>query len=203
MERFLCNRCHLTKPESDFSSIARAQARAKDDNAWCQPCVTLMFNSRLNPTEALASLEEDTDRSLQKFRLPEQDTLTKEEARWGRAMHHTDFLSKLRIIVPGLVVQEAPYTPNAFSLYQVKGDTVQYLGWMHQEYAPEFEVIITDKRNLPIAQKRAWRTVLLRLIKSGVITEQQANQVFGPPTEGEQAKFYREELWLFRNHRSA
>lgn len=203
MERFVCNRCHITKPESDFSSVARAQARAGDDNAWCQGCVSLMFNSRLSPTEALASLQEDTDRSLQKFRLPDQDFLSKEEARWGRPMHHTDFISKLRTIVPGLVVMEAPYTPNAFSLYLVKGEQVQYLGWMQQEYAPEFEVIITNERNLPVAQKRAWRTVLLRLIKAGIITEQEAQEVFGQPTDGEQAKFYREELWLFRNRRSA
>jgi hypothetical protein len=56
-----------------------------------------------------------------------------------------------------------------------------------------------DKRGLPLNEKwRGWRTVVLRLILKGFITEQQADKVFGPAT-GPAARRYREQLFEFRN----
>jgi hypothetical protein len=69
-------------------------------------------------------------------------------------------------------------------------------------YMWEYSVLHVDPRtNLPLNEKwRGWRTVLLRLIQSGHITEQQALELFGEPT-GPHAWRFKEQMYYWRNRR--
>lgn len=80
----------------------------------------------------------------------------------------------------------------------VKGEpktvtTLQY------PYSPEYSIMRFNEWNVPTAEKyRGWRTALLTLIVSEVLTEEEAERAFGPAL-GPAGAFYREQLF---NHRS-
>lgn len=103
-----------------------------------------------------------------------------------------------------------------------------FISWLELGYSPEYEIDLVNDAQVAIGQKRGWRTLLLRLIarrlshckecerydpkgfkphphpqlkgvKTSIITEEQASQVFGPPTNGPTASNYRRQLFEFRN----
>lgn len=71
--------------------------------------------------------------------------------------------------------------------------TTQYV------YAPEYSVMRFDQYNVPTREKyRGWRTALLVLILAGVLSEDQAQDIFGAAI-GPASLFYRQQLYQFRN----
>lgn len=148
------------------------------------------------------------------------------ERRIGRRLHHSEVLRRLRTVVPNLIVAPGGQQ-NRIGLYrtfnipadQVEGyrgsflhvDVPVYLGWMELGWMPEYEIDILNDVGVAISQIRGWRTILLRMIKrrdqqgrdTSVITEQQADQAFGPPSNGDISSMYRRQLWEFRNRRAA
>lgn len=199
-DRLFCPRCQCWKPETDFSSISRAQNRAGDPDGMCQSCITALYNSRLGRDEVEGYLKEDEDRRLANKRLPGQEERKESPARWGRAMHSSEFINRLRQIIPNLHVRDGNI-PGDISLYKVFGDSVDYVCYLTSGIMPEYEIVRVDEHNLPVGSKRGWRTVLLRLIKSGLVTEEQAIKCFGHPSNGEAARFYLAELQSHRQQR--
>ena len=93
--------------------------------------------------------------------------------------------------------------------------------------SPEYEIDLVNDVNIAIAQRRGWRTILLRMIarrykcdqckqgerpnprigcgKNGcgnatsLVSEDAVESVFGFPTNGATASNYRKQLWEFRN----
>lgn len=145
---------------------------------------------------------------VKEYRFENQEEITSEgPERVGRVMHCLDFLAKLNTIIPaylsanvqkglcGLAVKKAAQHPD---------DPNQRVDWQYAcacqvGYMHEYSTVWVDKHGLPLNEKwRGWRTVILRLILKGLITEQQANQVFGEPT-GPSARRYRQQLYDFRN----
>jgi hypothetical protein len=200
LDRYTCNRCFLNKPSTDFSEMARAQARAGDENAMCQECVDDLYNSRLGRSEVESYLNESEERRLQQYRLPGQEERKDNPSRWGRVMHHTEFVHQLGKSIPNLHVRDGNL-PGDISLFQVLDNRLNYICYTNSGYLPEYSIVHTNEKNLPIKEQRGWRTVLLRLINSGVISEADALKYFGHPTNGEAANFYLEELQAIRNRR--
>ncbi len=74
--------------------------------------------------------------------------------------------------------------------------TITTLQWV---YGPEYSVMRFDRYNVPTREKfRGWRTALLVLIMSDVLSEDQADEIFGPAI-GPASLFYRQQLWEWRN----
>jgi hypothetical protein len=70
-----------------------------------------------------------------------------------------------------------------------------------QDPGPEYSVMRFNERGIATKEKyRGWRTVLLVLIVSEVITEAEAEKAFGPAM-GEAAAWYREQLKVWRQIR--
>jgi hypothetical protein len=132
-------------------------------------------------------------------------------ARMGRPMRHTDFLSILQKLVPGLYVTQGRIKDclALFRVYpgpqsQLGGMSFKYLGYADTGILPEFSQWEFDQKiDVPLREKkRGWRSVLLSLIKNGMLTEDVVNQVFGV-AQGPASLRYRRLLWEWRNQTSA
>lgn len=68
-------------------------------------------------------------------------------------------------------------------------------------YGPEWSIMRFDEKNVPTNEKyRGWRTTLLTLICTNVVTEEEAHRAFGKPI-GMAASFYLEQLYEHRKIR--
>ena len=114
---------------------------------------------------------------------------------------HTPTLSSARLWLnhgsnKGLVGVNA-WVPDEESGRRIQKtvSTLQY------PYAQEFSVMRFNQYNVPTKEKfRGWRTTLLVLIISGVLTEKEAHKAFGEPL-GPAAEFYRQQLQAYRKAR--
>lgn len=170
----------------------------------------------LSAEEAAAAKKEELDDiRIRKSRKPDWDEFIDAKRRMGRVLHHSEIISKLKSVIPDLYVDEG-MVRNTLSLYKWNrskqfGDKTggtEYLGWMQYGDSPEYEIDLVNDVGVAVRQKRGWRSVLLNLIcrreegtfiPCSVITEQQAYELFGNPTNGETANNYRERLYKFRN----
>ena len=206
-------------------------------------------NTMLSPSEAVAAKSEELTNAIQKRgRKEDWEEWVDAKRRMGRVMHHSEFIRRLRTIIPNLVVSRARVN-GCLSLYEIKNtptwecpeyvnprqlnffDKPEYIGWIAMGDMPEYEIDIINNFQVPIGQKRGWRTILIRLIarwehektlaptigmrefadkldphgrrirarRSSIITEQQALEAFGLPTQGITASAYRQQLFNFRN----
>jgi hypothetical protein len=180
-DRLKCNYCHEPKPASDFSIRARQQAEMNDPNAMCMACVGGLFRSRKSPDEIPAYLAEDTNKRLQKYRLPNQQELQNAPARMGRPMHHSELILKLRRIVSGLHAIPGNIVGD-ISLCVARSNTIEYVTYCHKGYMPELSIAHVDAQNLPSWEERGWTTVVKRFEDAGLITAEQARKEFGIPS---------------------
>lgn len=161
-------------------------------------------------------MEEHTDRlakksfnseAVKKQRHEDQEEFRKTDARWGRVLHTSDLLLKLHRIVPSLFVKEggivgdlAMYVTAAGPRKDWEGKNYKYLGYVPYRELPEYSLYQFDnKMDVMIREDlRGWRTVLLRFIKAGLLTEEQCDKEFGKPSSRGSTVWYKQ---LF-NHRN-
>jgi hypothetical protein len=179
--------------------------------------VTKLRSTMLSPSEAVAAKKEQQTNILQnRGRKKDWDEYVDEKRRMGRVLHHSEIISKLKKLIPSLICADGA-TPNSISLYyynpraifmngQKRGGLVN-IGWIQGGWNPEYEIDVVDDVGRAIGQKRGWRTLLLRLIclkdefgtRRPILTEQQANEHFGYPSNGQTASNYRAHLWRYRH----
>ena len=195
----------------------------------------------LSADEAVCAKGEELERIRQhKGRKKDWDEFIDIKRRMGHVLHHSEFVRQLRIIVPNLIVAPT-MRRNQLGLYTVRSTPVTevpdykgseklhfscpiYIGWIEMGYMPEYEIDVVNEAQIPIGQKRGWRTVLLRMIvrwnylmdsrgdflldawgrkkrtsRASIITEDQTLKAFGLPTQGITASGYRLQLYNFRN----
>jgi hypothetical protein len=67
---------------------------------------------------------------------------------------------------------------------------------------PEWSVMAFTRYNVPTEEAaRGWRTAMLHLIIANVLTEEEVNRAFGPPTLGPSSLLYRQHLAEHRRKR--
>lgn len=72
---------------------------------------------------------------------------------------------------------------------------------LQEPYGPEWSIMRFNERGVATKEKyRGWRTAMLVLITAGVVTEEEVDSAFGPPT-GEAATWYRQQLQILRRIR--
>lgn len=200
IERLYCPGCGIFKPETDFSLISRAQARAEEDEARCLDCVDKAWKARIGRSEIKQYIEYDRERILQRTRNPEFEEMVGEK-RLGTVMHSSEFITKLHKLLPNLVVRSGNIEGD-LSLYRVYGDQVDFICYTNSGFLPEFSIVEFNKDRQPIHERRGWRTVLLRIIRFGLLTEKEVEAVFGRPTFPQEARFWDRSLYFFRNNRT-
>lgn len=169
-------------------------------------CNVCLSTPRLSTSEHVHRQREINHRAANSQRWEHQEELYNDDARIGRALYSSDFVTVIKQMIPNLYVTQGRIIGNlaAFKTYgqpqpRLDGRTFEYLFYIPTGLLPEFSLYEFDNRDVPIREKqRGWRTVLLRLIKSEMVTEQYAHQVFGAPS-GEAASRYLRTLYDFRN----
>lgn len=198
LDRCYCNKCSEWRPATDFSLIARAQHMAEDENCLCLECVDKMYRRKLQKCEVNAYIKEDRERLLRKTRIAAYEEMVG-EGRRGRVMHHSELVTRLKKLMPNFVVWPGNIAGD-ISLYRVYGDKADFICYVHEGWLDEFSTVEFNKDKQPIHEKRGWRTALLRVIKLGLLTEEQVQREFGRPSSPQQAKFWDMELWNIRNN---
>jgi len=141
----------------------------------------MIFNPtiHLSPQEALAKSYEETNQTLDQYRLDDHDDLKNIEKRIGHPMFHTEFAQRLSKVTHGQVWIEDSYRDkNIAGVYTTKQGIKTYICSFDKGAMPEFSIIVTDAADLPIKEIRGWRTVLTRLIQTRTITYAQAKSAY-------------------------
>jgi hypothetical protein len=144
-------------------------------------------------------------------RHEDQDEFHKEHERVGRRMHTSVLLLKLQKLVPSLHVKTGAIEGD-LALYQTAetpqakwdGKNYNYLGYVSYGNLCEYSQYEFDtKLDIVLREStRGWRTVLLRFIKAGLLTEEQCDKEFGHPS-GRASLVWYKKLWQYRNTRVA
>ena len=132
---------------------------------------------RISGREALARSFEDTDRQLAQHRLPEQDKWKESERRLGRGMTHVALFNYVRKFIESVVMETSFNDPAVAGFYSHDTRGKRYLVAFNTGFLPEWSIITTDRADLPIKERRGWRTVLLHLLKRKVITFSQVSEI--------------------------
>ncbi len=196
-----CNRCGYSKPETEFSLFARGQHAVGDENCICTGCVDRLYRGQLTRDEIKGYIAEDRARLLQRTRNPQFEEMTGQK-RWGKSMHHSEFIMKLERLLGGKLIVVDGNIEGNLSLLRVAGNDIAFVCWIDAGQLPEYSIVHFNKDRQPIKEQRGWRTALLRLIKAGITTEESVRKEFDEPTNGDESRFWREQLWNHRHNRT-
>ena len=173
-------------------------------------CLSCESAPRLSTDEHTHRLREmnESSEAVRRQQWEHQEDYQNDAARIGRPMHHSDLIAKLTRLVPSLYITEGNIKGDlaVFRVYpqpqpRLEGRSFEYLFYMPIGLMPEFSIYEFNERNIPVREKmRGWRTVLLRLIKSKLLTEDQCHEAFGR-AEGPGAIVYLRKLYEFRNQK--
>lgn len=195
-----CAGCHRIHP---FGLFRKEYGMPDNRAALCQYCESV---PRMSTAEHTARLREmnRSSHAVKRQRFADQDDYRNEEARLTRYMHYSEILRRLRKLTPNLFIIDGRIEGDlamyrVFGRPQSDGRDFQYLMYCPTGWLPEFSTYEFDEKDIPVKEKkRGWRTILLRLIKTKIITEQQCREMFGEP-EGQAATVWKRTLHAWRN----
>jgi hypothetical protein len=135
---------------------------------------------RISLKEGLAGLKEDTNQQLDRYRLSDHAELKNTSKRTGQMLYHTDLIRRIEKLTHKRVWAEDSINDSAVcGFYTQHNGAKKFICAFDKGPLPEFSHITTDERDLPIKEKRGWRTVLTRLMQAQVITWPQVKYGFG------------------------
>lgn len=123
--------------------------------------------------------------------------------RLGHMMDCREFMTRLNKITTARYSSSAKNGMLGLQVYAPtsNGGEWTFVCGAQPGMVPEFSTMYFNSHNVPTSEKyRGWRTVLLRLILSGHISEDAATKEFGQPS-GQEATYYRQQLHAFRNRK--
>jgi len=175
-------------------------------------CTTCASAPRLSTEEHTARLRERNYNSeaVRRQRWANQDDYRDDRARVGRAMQSGNFLGRVRKLVPCLHYTDGRIE-NCVAIFrtypcpqpQLDGRDFEYLFYCPSGALPEYSIYEFDARDIPVRERiRGGRTVLLRLIRTGLLTEAQSDREFGRADGPASTVWYRR-LWEYRNNKTA
>lgn len=151
--------------------------------------------------EELCRLKEAADEQASAYRWVQPEEYKDEGARIGHIMHSNVFIKKLHDA--GIKCWYRPHPQQGkITLIVQRSVSLPYeVGcWVQGGFCPELSVMRFDDHGVPTVEKyRGWRTCLLQLILKGIISEKEADKVFGRPPVTEAFDRYNWTLRCFRN----
>lgn len=98
----------------------------------------------------------------------------------GRPLLHTELIRRVEKTTHRRVwAEESLHDHNVIGFYHIKKGQKAYVCAFDKGAMPEFSIILTDNADLPIKEKRGWRTVLTRLLQSGAMSWSEVVYGFG------------------------
>lgn len=189
-----------------YSSFARDTSYRSGHKPQCLECQNAPRLSMAEHTSRLKGLNYNSE-AVKRQRHEDQEEFRKRDVRTGRQIHCSDLLLKLHKLVPSLYVKEGGFVKDV-ALYQVAetpqekwdGKNFRYLGFATYDFLPEYSIYEFDEARdiLVRVSEQGWRDVLLRFIKAGLLTVEQADKEFGKAT-GQASTVWHKQLWHLRN----
>ena len=152
--------------------------------------------------ESFAAEKEISDEMAEQYQIEDQADLTNEVARKVNPMSADEFIAKLRKngIKCFTVYNGLKGTVGLWCLPPKQVARARYVCYMQIPAMYEWSVLRVDRHNIPSGEKfRGWRTVLMELIKKEILTEYQAHNIFGHPSNNKTFRRYHRSLWELRN----
>jgi len=134
----------------------------------------------LSGKEALQQKFEQTDKLLEQYRLSDHEQLKDAEARLGAPLTHAMLIQRVLKLNSNLWAEDSINDSSVVGLYRRDQEgNKEFLVAFDKGWMPEFSIIFTDAADLPVKEKRGWRTVLIRLLKKRALSWAQVKSVFG------------------------
>lgn len=157
-------------------------------------------DKRLNPEEGVIKEREALLTKASKYRIYGQDELEDPDRALGPKLSYTEVISRIRRAQPQLKAIDG--SPGNIALYFPRNPkdyaaTCQEWDWEHDSLKdpffrynryvggfpkhelPEYSTVDIDTSLLPTREKRGWRSVLITLVKQGVMSYGEAIAEFG------------------------
>ena len=172
-----CGRCKRALPYSVFSKDSSSRDGYKD---ICPRCLA---TPRLSASENLSKQREDNFRSVADQRREDEDLyLDRDDV--GRSLTAQEIIVKLKKILGTKLVVAPAYFLNEVSLYvedKRQENGFRYVGFLELDgRMQEHSSYRYDDLMRPVDEtRRGYRGLLLKLIMSKVITEQECSKQFG------------------------
>jgi hypothetical protein len=172
-------------------------------------------DKRLNPAENVKRQEEELLQKASKFKIGRQEELEDAERSSGPRLQFTEVISRLRSEIPSLKAVDsqggghiALYVPrNRQEFEEAKREWDgsrdefflfhKYVGGFPKAELPEYDSITIDTSHLPTRTRNAWRSLLISLLKQGVISYRGTIRQFGE-AYGSRAWRWQEQTKLWR-----
>ena len=154
--------------------------------------------------EAVLADKEVSDKMAFRYKMEDQESLLNEVARKVNPIRTRDFIEKLRNSGVKCYTIDNGFPPATVALWAFKPGTdyVVPVCYLQVPAMYEWSVLRLDHRGLPNGEAfRGWRTVESQLIEKGIISEEQAHQIFGRPADGPVSRRFRKNLFWLRNRR--
>src|SRR5208282_5005727 len=124
------------------------------------------------------------------YRQSDHDWFKDFSRRRGVAMHSSDLIYRLQKLNPHISVQQQINFPDDWGLYTTAYGRIQFLTGLPKNWLTEFSYALVDERNLPLEERRGWRTVLVYLLYKGALEWDDVFREFGDPMDG-----FNDERW--------
>jgi len=155
-------------------------------------------DKRLNPEESVIKEREALLKKASVYKIEDQGELQDVKRSEGARLHFGELLRKLQRIAPDLQARDGspgslalycPRTPAQLDVALREGGQNdiffilnKYVGGFPKEELPEWGYVDIDTSLIATKEHlRGWRTVLIGLIRAGVISYQEAINEFGDP----------------------
>src|ERR1039458_8096558 len=150
-----------------------------------QPDKSQLGDSHLDEVENLSKLKEGNAVRTEKLKVHDQATLENKDMALGTPMGWQDLVRLLAKMNHKIICEDGGMKDAIAVRYPaMQEDGVygkKYVTGFYKEVLPEFSHITTDERGLPKREVRGWRTVVLALIRQGIVSYRDAVEVFGEP----------------------
>jgi hypothetical protein len=154
--------------------------------------------------ETLAADKEVSERMAKRHKMEDQELFLNEVARKVNPIATREFIQKLRKAGVRCYTIDLGYPPQSVGLWAFKPGTDYVLPvcMLQVPAMYEWSILRLDQRGLPNGEAyRGWRTAEVQLVEKGIITEAEANRIFGRPVDGTVSRKFRHTLYWLRNRR--
>ena len=128
-------------------------------------------------------IAEKVEPLLQMYRQSDHDWFADFHRRKGEVLHSSDLIFRLQKLNPHITVQSQINFPADWGIYTAAIGRIQFLTGFPKGWLTEFSYALVDDRDLPLEERRGWRTVLVYCLMKGALTWEQVMAEFGEPND--------------------
>lgn len=191
--------------------------RKKVVNApYVEPDSRMLGDSHLNPEETVIKTREKCLSMCANKRIGGQDELEDKERGSGPRLQFTEIISRLKREIPklravdgspGNIALYFPRNNKEFAEAKQEWDFIKdefflfhkYVGGFPKQDIPEYSTVEIDTSLLPTRENRGWRSILISLLKQGILSYKQAVHQFGDVGTDQRGWRWREQTHMWRS----